>query len=209
MERPVEPQRPSGEQLPQRCRWSRMSTREHSPRPSLGHQRSTLTGNRSAARLGTIGPPRGESIRSARRRPCSRDYDTEAPVIEADLRPAHVASRDDHSDIPAQVRQRLAADEPLRCSLQHRLRRMAEDPGRPLPDNGPQLAVRRSRGGGDPHPAAVHCDLDRLPAPRATAYLVLDGRVAEANAVPAGHCPLLLRATSTIRLASSSNSSSV
>ena len=41
---------PSGAQLPQRWRWSRTSICDFSPRPSRGHQRSTASGNRSAAR---------------------------------------------------------------------------------------------------------------------------------------------------------------
>ena len=66
-----------------------------------------------------------------------RYCDSEAPVVEVNLRRPHVRGIDDHADVASQVRQGFAADEALRRGFQHLPRRMAEDPGRPLANDGP------------------------------------------------------------------------
>ena len=179
---------PSGAQLPQRWRWSRMSICGHLPPAQLGPPAF----NNVRQPLGSPVPIPSDDRTANRLVPFAvaqglRHCDPEAPVVETDLRRPHVCGIDDHADVAPQVRQGLAADEVLGRSFQHLPRRMVEDPGRPLANYGSQLAVRRRHGCGNLHTSAVRRDLDRLLAPLASTDLVVDGRVAEADAVPFGH----------------------
>ena len=61
----------------------------------------------------------------------------EPPVVEADLRRAHIPSIDDHAGVASQIWQRLATDEAFRRGLQHLTRCMAEYPGRSPAHDGP------------------------------------------------------------------------
>ena len=98
----------------------------------------------------------------------------EPPVIEADFRRAHICVLYNHSDVASQIRQRLAAEEALGGGFQHPIRPMTQYPASPLPHNAAQLIDWHVHRRGYQYSAAVHRDLDGLPAPTAAPHLVVD-----------------------------------
>ena len=169
----------------------------------------------------TVGQPYHRTLfvpsfqRSCHRQPAlfscqiARDRNPEAPMGKADSNPSDSRGLDEKPHLPAKVRKRLAADQLLWRRLQGLAARSSDNPSSPLLHYISNcLMVRVDRGSNQNSLLVIERDFDRFPAASTAEHTVIDPGIAKEDETLLGHQANLLRATSTMLLAISSNSSS-
>ena len=173
---------PSGAQLPQRLRWLPMNTRDLSPTPIRGHQRSIPAAMCSAAWARYHAAKALQDAFAAYIFFESGAHgDLKLTLVEADLGRRSRSVLDDHLDVASEVGQGLAGEEASGERLFRQLGHSFDDPRGAVEHDVPNLVVGGPGGGGHEDSLGCQPDLDGLLAPRAASHFVGDGGAVEGN----------------------------
>ena len=169
---------PSGAQLPHLWRWSRMSIPwfaafAQSGPPTLNACGQALFGSASVP----VHDRTADTLIALFFFQTFGYQNPKAPMVETDLRGVHVRRLDNQPYIPSEIRQGFTTDEALGGGSCCGVASVAENPCRPLANDGLHFTVRCGYGRRHLNAGSVHGNLDGLLPPLAPAHFVLNGGI--------------------------------